>query len=201
MNDHSETVATRKARPGARDLIIGTLALVVTIVGCVAVVFYWDYISQVRQYGYIGAFVISALAGAFSFIPIPGILVVFTLGSLLNPVLVGIVSGLGEALGSLAIYFTGYGGRVAVGSLNERYVARLKGWLGSHGSLTVFLMSVILNPLFYPFTAIAGMLRFGLAKFFFLCWAGKAIKNTAIAGIGYVGLRTILNWLGVLGIQ
>jgi membrane protein DedA with SNARE-associated domain len=62
-------------------------------------------------------------------------------------------------------------------------------------------MSVILNPLFYPFTAIAGMLRFGLAKFFFLCWAGKAIKNTAIAGIGYVGLRTILNWLGVLGIQ
>ncbi|MBM3173835.1 MAG: VTT domain-containing protein [Chloroflexi bacterium] len=140
------------------------------------------------------------LAGAFSFIPIPGILVVFTLGSLLNPILVGIVSGLGEALGSLAIYLTGYGGRVAVESLNGRYVARLEKWLGSHGSLTVFLMSVILNPLFYPFTALAGMLRFGLLKFFLLCWAGKAIKNVAIAGVGYIGLRTILNWLGVLGI-
>ncbi|MBM4454269.1 MAG: VTT domain-containing protein, partial [Chloroflexi bacterium] len=180
MSDHTETVATKKTKLRVRDLVIGILALVVTIAGCVAVVFYWDYISQVRQYGYVGAFVISALAGAFSFIPIPGILVVFTLGSLLNPILVGIVSGLGEALGSLAIYFTGYGGRVAVESLNERYVARLEKWLGSHGSLTVFLMSVILNPLFYPFTALAGMLRFGLLKFFFLCWAGKAIKNTAI---------------------
>jgi membrane protein DedA with SNARE-associated domain len=201
MSDHSETVATKRARPRARDLIIGILALVVTIAGCVAVVFYWDYISRVQQYGYIGAFIISALAGAFSFVPIPGILVVFTLGSLLNPALVGIVSGLGEAVGSLGIYFTGYGGRVAVDSLNERYVTRLKGWLEGHGSLAVFLMSVILNPLFYPFTAIAGMLRFGLVKFFFLCWAGKAIKNMAIAGLGYVGLRTILNWLGVLGIQ
>jgi membrane protein DedA with SNARE-associated domain len=201
MSDHSETVTTKRARPRARDLVIGILALVVTIIGCIAVVFYWDYISQVQQYGYIGAFIISVLTGAFSFVPIPGILVVFTLGSLLNPALVGIVSGFGEAVGSLGIYLTGYGGRVAVDSLNERYVTRLKGWLEGHGSLAVFLMSVILNPLFYPFTAIAGMLRFGLVKFFFLCWAGKAIKNMAIAGLGYVGLRTILNWLGVLGIQ
>ena len=201
MGDHSETAAsTKRAVPRTKEIIIGVLALAITIAGCVAIVFYWDYISQVQQYGYIGAFIISALAGAFAFVPIPGILVVFTLGSLLNPALVGIISGLGEAVGSLVIYLTGYGGRVAVGPLNERFMARLRGWLESHGSFAVFFMSVILNPLFYPFTAIAGMLRFGLVKFFFLCWAGKAIKNMAIAGLGYLGLRTILRWVGVLGI-
>lgn len=200
MSDQLQTSASPRRQLGVRDLIVGIIALVITVVGCIAVVVYWDYVSQVQQYGYIGAFVINALAGALAFIPIPAILVVFTLGSLLNPFLVGIVSGLGEAVGSLGIYVTGFGGRAAVDSLNERWVARLKGWLEGHGSLTVFLMSVILNPLFYPFTAIAGMLRFGLVKFFFLCWAGKTIKNTAIAGIGYIGLGTILRWAGVLGI-
>jgi len=200
MSDHSETSASQRPRLRVKELIIGIVALLVTLAGCIAVVFYWDYISQVQQYGYIGAFVINVLAGALAFVPIPAILIVFTLGSLLNPALVGIVSGLGEAVGSLGIYVTGFGGRVAVDSLNERYVNKLKGWLEGHGSLTVFLMSVILNPLFYPFTAMAGMLRFGAVKFFFLCWAGKAIKNMAIAGIGYIGLGTILRWVGVLGI-
>jgi len=200
MSHHSETSVSQRPRLRVKELIIGISALVITIVGCIAVVLYWDYISQVQQYGYIGAFVINVLAGALAFIPIPAILVVFTLGSLLNPALVGIVSGLGEAVGSLGIYITGYGGRVAVDSLNERYVNKLKGWLEGHGSLTVFLMSLILNPLFYPFTAMTGMLRFGAVRFFFLCWAGKAIKNTAIAGLGYIGLGTILRWVGVLGL-
>ncbi len=200
MSDHLQTSASPRQRLRVKELIVGIIALLITIIGCIAVVLYWDYISQVQQYGYIGAFVISVLAGALAFIPIPAILVVFTLGSLLNPFLVGIVSGLGEAVGSLGIYVTGFGGRVAVDSLNERYITKLKGWLEGHGSLTVFLMSVVLNPLFYPFTAMAGMLRFGLVKFFFLCCAGKSIKNTAIAGLGYIGLGTILRWTGVLGI-
>jgi membrane protein DedA with SNARE-associated domain len=200
MTDHSETSVSQRPRVRVKELIIGISALVVTVIGCIAVVLNWDYISQVQQYGYIGAFVINVLAGALAFIPIPAILIVFTLGSLLNPAFVGIVSGLGEAVGSLGIYVTGYGGRVAVDAMNERYVNKIKGWLEGHGSLTVFLMSLILNPLFYPFTAMTGMLRFGAVRFFFLCWAGKAIKNTAVAGLGYIGLGTILRWVGVLGI-
>jgi membrane protein DedA with SNARE-associated domain len=200
MTDHSETSVSQRPRVRVKELIIGISALVITVIGCIAVVLNWDYISQVQQYGYIGAFVINVLAGALAFIPIPAILIVFTLGSLLNPAFVGIVSGLGEAVGSLGIYVTGYGGRVAVDAMNERYVNKIKGWLEGHGSLTVFLMSLILNPLFYPFTAMTGMLRFGAVRFFFLCWAGKAIKNTAVAGLGYIGLGTILRWVGVLGI-
>ncbi len=183
-----------------REYIIGGVALALTIVSCVAVVFYWDYVRQAQQYGYLGAFVISVLAGATVFVPIPGILVVFTLGSVLNPALVGIVSGLGEAIGSIGIYLSGWGGQKAVQNLKSKFVDRFTDWIRRRGEIAVFLMSAILNPLFYPFTAIAGMLRFGLAKFFFLCWAGKALKNTAIAYLGYFGLRSILRWVGVLGI-
>jgi len=183
-----------------REYIIGGMALALTIVSCVAVVVYWDYVRQAQQYGYLGAFVISILAGATVFVPIPGILVVFTLGSVLSPVLLGIVSGLGEAFGSIGIYLSGWSGQKAVQNLNHKLVNRFTDWIRRRGEIAIFLMSAILNPLFYPFTAIAGMLRFGLVKFFFLCWAGKALKNTAVAYLGYFGLRSILRWVGVLGI-
>jgi len=187
------------AKKGSRkkEYIIGGVALTLTIASCVAVVFYWDYITQAQHYGYLGAFIISILAGATVFVPIPGILVVFTLGSVLNPALVGIVSGLGEAIGSIGVYLSGWGGQKAVQNLNHKFVDRFTDWIRHRGEIAVFLMSAILNPLFYPFTAIAGMLRFGLVKFFFLCWAGKSLKNMAVAYLGYFGLRSILRWVGV----
>ena len=185
----------RKSRK--KEYIIGGVALALTLAYCIAVVVYWDYISQAQHYGYFGAFVISILAGATVFVPIPGILVVFTLGSVLNPALVGIVSGLGEAIGSIGVYLSGWGGQKAIQNLNHKFVDRFTDWIRRRGEIAVFLMSAVLNPLFYPFTALAGMLRFGLVKFFFLCWAGKAIKNMAIAYLGYFGLRSILRWVGV----
>ncbi len=189
-----------KKRSRKTEYIVGGVALTLTIASCVAVIFYWDYVMQAQHYGYLGAFVISILAGATVFVPIPGILVVFTLGSVLHPALVGIVSGLGEAVGSIGVYLSGWGGQKAVQNLNHKFVDRFTDWIRRRGEIAVFLMSVILNPLFYPFAAIAGMLRFGLVKFFFLCWAGKSIKNMAIAYLGYFGLRSILRLVGVPGI-
>jgi len=192
-----ETTEATKTGSRKAEYTIGGVALALTIALCVAVVVYWDYVIQAQQYGYLGAFVISVFAGGTVFIPIPGVLVVFTLGSVLNPAIVGIVSGLGEAVGSIAIYFSGYGGRKAARTIGNRSFARFQDWIRRRGSLAVFAMSAILNPLFYPFTAIAGMLRFGLVKFFFLCWGGKAVKNLVIAYAGYFGLRSILLWVGV----
>ncbi len=191
------------ARPRSRKIeyLVGALALAVTVGACIAVVFYWDYVKQAQQYGYFGAFIISILAGGTAFVPIPGILVVFTLGSVLNPALVGIVSGLGEAVGSIGIYMGGRGGQRIVQNLNHhRFFDKFSYWLRNRGSIAVFLMSVILNPLYLPFTAIAGMMRFGLVRFFFLCWAGKAIKNMAIAYLGFLGLRSVLHWVGAPGL-
>jgi len=197
MGNPSRATELPAAGSKRRDYLIAGVALALTLALCVAVIFYWDYVSQAQQYGYVGAFVISVLAGGTVFVPIPGILVTFTLGSVLNPVIVGVVSGLGEAVGAVGIYLTGYGGRRALNWISTQIADKFTEWLVRRGSLAVFVMSAILNPLFLPFVAIAGMLRFGLIKFFFLTWAGKTVKNITIAYLGYFGLRSLLRLIGV----
>ena len=198
MGDSFQRTEGGKTRSRKKEYIIGGIALAVTLALCVAVIFYWDYISQVQQYGYLGVFVISILAGGTVFVPVPGLLVIFTLGSVLNPMAVGALGGLGEAVGSVGIYLTGLGGRKAFPNNNHQFVTRFSDWIRKRGSLAVFIMSAIFNPLFYPFTAVAGMLRFGLVKFFFLCLAGKIVKDVVVAYLGYFGLGSLLRWMGVM---
>ncbi len=188
-----------KAGAGKSQYVIGGLAIALTVALCVVAVLYWEYIKNVSHYGYLGVFVISIFAGATVLVPIPGILVVFTMGSILHPAVVGVISGLGEAVGSIGIYLSGYSGQRAIQCLDSRGLfAKFSDWIRRRGSVAVFLMSAILNPLFYPFTAIAGMLRFGLVRFFFLCWGGKSVKNMMIAYAGFFGLRSLLRWVGIM---
>lgn len=188
-----------RAGTSKTQYVIGGLAIALTLALCVVAVLYWEYIKNVSHYGYLGVFVISIFAGATVLVPIPGILVVFTMGSILHPAVVGVISGLGEAVGSIGIYLSGYSGQRAVQGLNSHGLfAKFSDWIRRRGSVAVFLMSAILNPLFYPFTAIAGMLRFGLVRFFFLCWGGKSVKNMIIAYAGFFGLRPLLRWAGFM---
>jgi len=180
-----------------RDVLITTAALSITIVLCAAIIFYWEDISRAKNYGYLGVFIINIFAGSAALIPVPGIIVVFTLGSKLNPVLVGAAAGLGEAIGGLTIYLAGYGGHRAIKSINHPITYRFEDWIQRRGSIAIFLMSSIINPLYYPFIAVAGMMHFGIKKFFFLSWAGKTIKGIVIAYLGYFGLGSLLNLIGI----
>ena len=61
----------------------------------------------------------------------------------------------------------------------------------------LFFLSAVINPFFYPAALTAGALKFGIKKFFFICWAGKTIKGISVAAAGYWGLGSILRALGV----
>jgi len=65
------------------------------------------------------------------------------------------------------------------------------------GSLTLFILSAVLNPFFYPAALAAGALRFGIRRYFLICWAGKTIKGLTVAYAGYWGLRGLLRILGM----
>ena len=192
---HLIDVASRSFK--TREIIISGVAVAVTIALCAVVIYNWESILKMKQYGYGGVLFISILTGISLPIPIPGVLLVFTMGSILNPFLVGIFAGLGEALGSIVVYFSGYGGNKALVKIHNPVILKFEGWIHNRGSLAVFFMSAITNPLFYPFTAIAGMMHYGMVKFFVLCFAGKTIKGIAIALLGYYGLGTILDMIGV----
>ena len=196
--DNSPEVPAKEKKPSKiKGYLISGAAFTVTIGLCCAVVIFWDDIQRAQQYGYVGVFIISIFAGGTVIIPVPGLLVVFTLGSILHPAIVGAVSGLGEAIGSMTIYLTGYGGHGTIKARTPGIASKFENWLNHRGGVSIFLMSSIINPLFYPFTIIAGMLRFGFLRFFLLCWGGKTVKNCAVAYVGYFGLGSILRLVGI----
>lgn len=168
----------------------------------IAVVYYRRDIERLGGYGYLGAFIISIMGGATIIIPIPMLAVVFALGSALEYTwLLGLVAGLGETLGALSIYMTGYGGGAAIakgihGRLQTAY-ERMMEQMQKRGSLTLFLLASVINPFFYPAALAAGALRFSIRKYFIICWAGKTVKGLTVAYAGYYGLRGLLRAMGL----
>jgi membrane protein YqaA with SNARE-associated domain len=186
------------------------LAGILLVVGLgVGVICFWEQVQALQQYGYLGAFLISIFGGATIIAPIPMTPMVFALGAItkpefapyLGPVFIGIAAGLGDTIGGVTTYMTGYGGGTALQDMKEGKVksgyTRIAGWVQRRGSLTLFLLSVVVNPFFFPAALAAGALRFGLKRFIFITWTGKTIKGITVAMAGYWGLGAILRALGV----
>ena len=219
--------ATQKAKWG-QYLLIG-IGFLLTVLLTVAIVYLWqemlDIESMAYGYGYAGGFLVGILGG-ITIIPVPSLLVVFTLGHVLNPVYVGLISGLGEALGGITVYLTGAGGGAIWSRLRSRQQAfyaqpspgydivtpvqskvhsrgqtlydRLAGSVGRRGSsVLVFVVSAMVFSPFYFAALAAGSLHMGLKRFFLVSWAGKTIKGLIVAYAGYWGLHFLLQWIGV----
>jgi len=176
--------------------ILGIIGVVATLFMAVAVVYFWEFVRALEGYGYLGAFLISILGGATIIVPVPMLAVVFALGGVLTPYWVGLAAGLGESIGALIIYITGHGAGTALfssnGKLQGAYLRIMK-LMEQRGSLTLFLLAAILNPFFYPAALAAGATRFGIRKYFLICFAGKTIKGFTVAYAGYFYL--LLNWI------
>lgn len=183
-------------RPTRQEVLIGGLSLAVTIVLCVLIVQHRDYLDRIAHWGYVGCFFINILASGTLVMPGFGMILTFTLGGVLNPALVGVVAGIGEAIGAIGAYFTGYGGRGLFRGNTNTFYLRFNRIVARHGSKAVFFMASLLNPIYYPFAVFLGMVRFGWVKFFFATWAGRTVKNVMVAYLGYLGLRSVLRWLG-----
>ena len=188
-------MALRRRRPW-KDYVMAGISLLITAALCIFVALYWEDFTNFAKYGYVGVLVISFLAGITPFVPVPSVLVVFTLGAVLNPVLIGLIAGLGEAMGSMMVYVTGLTGARPMHALDSNVMKKFQIWMKTRGAISVFAMSAIFNPLFYPFTALAGMMHFGWWRFFLLCLAGKAVKNTLVAGAGFYGVKALITLLG-----
>jgi membrane protein DedA with SNARE-associated domain len=184
-------------KPTKREAIIGGISLAVTIALSVFIIYHRSYIDQIAHWGYIGCFIISVLTNGTFILPGVGIVITFTLGGILNPAIVGAVAGIGEAIGAVGAYFTGYAGRGLFRDSNSNSYLRFSDIIDRHGSKAIFFVSALLSPIFYPFAVLLGTLRFGWVRFFLATWAGRTVKNMALAYLGYFGLGSILRLLGV----
>jgi membrane protein DedA with SNARE-associated domain len=184
-------------KPSKREAIIGGTSLAVTIALSLLIIYNRSYIEQISEWGYFGCFFINVLSNGTFILPGFGIVITFTLGGVLNPAIVGAVAGIGEAIGAIGAYFTGYAGRGLIRDTNSGLYLRFSNIVDRHGSKAIFFASSVLSPFFYPFAVFLGMARFGWVRFFLATWAGRTVKSMVVAYLGYLGLKAILQWLGV----
>jgi membrane protein YqaA with SNARE-associated domain len=192
----SETLPTAE-KPEASSFWAGRLfrILVLALVGAIsaAIFAFRDQFAQLAAIGYPGIFLVSLLSSATIILPAPSLALVFAMGAALNPVFVGLAAGAGEALGELTGYAAGYGGRAVVES--QRAYDVLEEWMRKRGGITIFLLSVIPNPIFDVAGIVAGTLGYPVWRFLLFTWLGKTIKTTAVAFAGAQSITLIEQWL------
>lgn len=204
--------------------IASGLIIFITLMLAVAAVYFHEEIQNIQSYGYVGVFFIGVLCG-ISIIPVPTLLLVFTMGSALNPLYVGLIAGFGGGVGGITVYLTGagmmhigsrflpsgfspedpedvkYGNNKAIQTKfwvkGQAYYNRILKWVGGKGGAwTLFIISATIISPFYFAGLAAGSLRMGLLKFFLISWAGKTVRALTLAFAGYWGLQFILEWIG-----
>ena len=142
-------------------------------------------------------FAISVVSSATLFLPVPGLAITTLVGSLLNPIAVGIVAGIGQTLGEMTGYLAGYSGQGLVN--RSKTYDRVEGWMKRNefmGELVVFVLALIPNPLFDAAGMAAGALRFPVWKYLIAAGLGKVSKNIVFAYAGSLGIDWLARFFG-----
>ncbi len=176
----------------SRKLYLRILAVLIVVSVTATIFVFRDRVANLEAYGYLGAFLISLITSATIILPVPGIAVIFALGATHDPVLIGLASGAGSALGEVTGYMAGYSGQAIVEN-NKTYM-RLVEWMRRRGSIAILLFSFVPNPFFDLAGAAAGMLRFPLWKFLLLCFLGKSPRNMLVALAGAWAFTGVLEF-------
>jgi membrane protein YqaA with SNARE-associated domain len=201
-----------------RYLAIGTLAVMIigSVVGSVYLIKYFEHIKTwLGQEGLLGLFLISLFAGSPIPIPTPSMILTFTLGSILNPALVALVSAFGNSCGQAMVYWTGRGGNVFYRNLglSLKIDENSSSWIGKvmrklsfprvreiarrRVLWAVFILGMYPNPLLMPIIMGLGAARYSFWKFFVVVFAGKFMEAAILSYLGYFGLRSILHFFGI----
>ncbi|MCP4536786.1 MAG: VTT domain-containing protein [Chloroflexi bacterium] len=181
--------------PSTRRLRVVQVLTVVVIIGALGAALYFrDRLQELEQYSYAAVFVVGLIGDATVVLPLPGLAFIFVMGGIFNPWIVGIAGGVGQALGELTGYMAGYSGQTLVDE--SPIYDRLTQWMQRYGALTIFVLSIVPNPLFDVGGVIAGALRFPVWKFLTSCVTGKVIKSIVFAMAGYYGVEAIFRLLG-----
>jgi uncharacterized membrane protein YdjX (TVP38/TMEM64 family) len=181
---------------------LGFFGIVITILMAVAIVIYKDEVKDLQNYGYFGAFFISILGGATIIVPVPMLAIVFALGAVMPmPWLVAIAAALGELIGALSIYATGRGAGHAISSRAhgriQKIYDKLLDLMKRRGAITLFAVTSVVNPFFYPAAFAAGALKFGMRRYIAIVLAGKLVKSFTVVYAGYFGLKGIFHAIGI----
>jgi membrane protein YqaA with SNARE-associated domain len=183
-NDTPRSDAARTSR--TQQILLLLLAVGISLAIVWLTNRYQAELRNLGNYGYLGLFVISIIGNATLIIPAPVFVVACAAGVVYGPIGVGVVAGLGSALGELTGYMAGAGGKALIPQ-GRRY-EQLRRFMQRHGMLAIFLLGAIPNPIFDVGGLIAGALRMKVWKFVLAAWVGKAIRLALTAWACQSGL-------------
>lgn len=136
-------------------------------------------IRQLTTLGYLGLFLIALFSSMTFVFPGPSLAAVLAAGARQDPWLVGLLMGVGSAIGELPGFATGALTRRAIP--RSRMKARLRLWVRRSPSLTIFLLAAVPNFLYDIGALLAGTARMPLPKFFMATLLGKIVRFTGSA--------------------
>lgn len=147
--------------------------------------------DNLESLGYAGGFLAMLFGSATVILPAPGIAVVAALGTTVSsPLLLGIISGFGAALGEIIGYLAGYGGHKIIE--DQKHYPSAKSFFEKYGFWAIAILAFIPNPLFDIAGMIAGSTKYPFSLFMYATAIGKIFKCILIA---YLGAATS-SWLG-----
>ena len=171
--------------------ILRVLALLAVIAITVYIFSIRDRVDEFKQYGYLGIFFVALLANATVFIPAPGVAIIYAMGSVFNPLYVGLAAGTGGAIGELSGFLAGFSGQAIIENTN--IYERIKPWVDKYGGWAILILSAIPNPFFDVAGFAAGIAKMKMRTFLFSVWIGQLIKMTIFAYAGKYSIEWISN--------
>ncbi len=164
--------APRTSRPAQILLLLLAIGISLAIVWLTSQ--YQHELRRLGNYGYLGLFLISIIGNATLIIPAPVFVMACAAGLVYGPIGVGIVAGIGSAIGELTGYMAGAGGKALIPQ--GRVYEQLHRFMLRHGMLAIFLLAAIPNPIFDVGGIIAGALQMKAWKFLVAAALGKSIR-------------------------
>ena len=142
----------------------------------------------ISTYGYFGVFAVEAIANATILFPIPSVLVTMASAIFLNPIAVGILAGLGAAVGELTGYLVGLGGKKLIEEKIE--FVSIRKIYSKYGLWTIFMFAAVPFP-FDIIGIVCGMLEVPPMVFFSLTAGGKIASRLMLAAAGARGANLV----------
>jgi membrane protein YqaA with SNARE-associated domain len=193
-------------------LVVAIAALLVALIPGSILLINPDLTDSLEGFGYLSVFLMNLASTATFYFPVPGLTaaaqaLIATEGERAQfPWLVGVVGGLGMALGEITAYYAGYLGAELVRGRELPGPRRFHGtiqrairwisWLMSrYGMATLFVLSAIPNPLFEIAGLTAGSVRMPFRRFIVSVTGGKVVRGLLLAYFGKDVFDSVMGWL------
>jgi membrane protein YqaA with SNARE-associated domain len=145
-------------------------------------------LGLVEKYGYLGAFIGSILGNITVALPTPYAFLITALGANLNPIILGIVSGLGATIGELSSYWMGLASRRVLKPDQLNRLEIVKRLVNKYGPLIIVLFALTPLPddlLLVPL----GMMKYDTKTLALSVLIGKIFLALVLAYAGLYGVE------------